>query len=70
MGLDHECPVLEYQYARGPDPAGSNFRRLDEAQRRARPFSALMKTAVTGSSLITTSSWRRFSIPNCSRIAP
>jgi cytochrome P450 len=33
-----DCPVLEYRYFRGPDPAGSNFKRLDELQRQARPF--------------------------------
>jgi cytochrome P450 len=33
-----ECPVFEYKYTRGPDPAGSNFKRLDELQSDARPF--------------------------------
>lgn len=38
MTEDRECPVLEYKYIRGPDPAGSNFTRLDEIQREVRPF--------------------------------
>lgn len=33
-----ECPVLDYKYVRGPEPAGSNFKRLDEIQREIRPF--------------------------------
>ncbi len=38
MSEGPDCPVLEYRYVRGPEPGGSNFLRLDEAQRRARPF--------------------------------
>lgn len=38
MTETHDCPVLQYQYVRGPDAGGSNFLRLDEAQRQARPF--------------------------------
>jgi cytochrome P450 len=32
------CPAMEYQFVRGPDPAGSNFRRLDDVQRQHRPY--------------------------------
>jgi len=33
-----EYPLLDYKFMRGPDAGGSNFLRLDECQRRARPF--------------------------------
>lgn len=32
------CPAMGYQFLRGPDPAGSNFRRLDDVQQRHRPY--------------------------------
>jgi cytochrome P450 len=32
------CPATEYLFNRGPDPAGSNFRRLDDLQQQHRPF--------------------------------
>ncbi|BBZ36781.1 cytochrome P450 [Mycolicibacterium confluentis] len=32
------CPIAAYEFSRGPDPAGSNFDRLDEFQRQHRPF--------------------------------
>jgi cytochrome P450 len=38
MADQRECPVLDYRYYRGPDVGGSNFKRLDELQRDARPF--------------------------------
>lgn len=42
MVQDFEWPVLEYRYARGPDAARSNFRRLDAAQRWARAFACAL----------------------------
>jgi cytochrome P450 len=38
MTEDRECPVLDYRFNRGPEPAGSNFVRLDEIQRGMRPY--------------------------------
>jgi cytochrome P450 len=38
MAQHHKCPMIDYKYNRGPDPAGSNFARLDALQRDARPF--------------------------------
>lgn len=32
------CPATEYQFHRGPDPAGSNFRRLDDMAAEHRPY--------------------------------
>lgn len=32
------CPVSGYRFASGPDPAGTNFARLDELQRESRPY--------------------------------
>lgn len=33
-----ECPVADYRFASGPDPACSNFARLDRAQQQHRPY--------------------------------
>lgn len=33
-----QCPVVDYQYFTGPDPAGTNFARLDEAAKTYGPF--------------------------------
>lgn len=30
--------VADYTFLRGPDPAGSNFAKLDELQRQHRPY--------------------------------
>jgi cytochrome P450 len=38
MTEERGCPVLDYKYVRGPEPAGSNFLRLDDIQRGARPY--------------------------------
>ena len=38
MTEERVCPVLDYTYVRGPEPAGSNFLRLDAIQRGARPY--------------------------------
>jgi cytochrome P450 len=38
MTQERDCPAMEYKYVRGPDTGGSNFLRLDEFQRQARPF--------------------------------
>ncbi|MGH3556351.1 MAG: cytochrome P450 [Mycobacterium sp.] len=38
MTEERGCPVLEYKYFGGPDPAGSNFKKLDEIQQQVRPF--------------------------------
>lgn len=32
------CPVVDYRYFNGPDPAGTNFARLDQAAREYGPF--------------------------------
>ncbi|MGO9158834.1 cytochrome P450 [Mycobacterium sp.] len=38
MTQEGEYPLLDYKFMRGPDAGGSNFLRLDECQRQARPF--------------------------------
>jgi len=38
MAAEHDCPVMDYKFVRGPDAGGTNFLRLDEFQRQARPF--------------------------------
>ena len=38
MTDERTCPVLDYKFVRGPEPAGSNFLRLDDIQREARPY--------------------------------
>ncbi|MEB3070696.1 cytochrome P450 [[Mycobacterium] vasticus] len=36
--VQQDHPVLSFRYLEGPDPIGSNFKRLDELQQQARPF--------------------------------
>lgn len=38
MTQEQQCPVVAYEYAWGPVPVGSNFRKLDELQRQYGPF--------------------------------
>lgn len=38
MSDQQVCPMADYQYRSGPDPAGSNFARLDRYQEEHRPF--------------------------------
>jgi cytochrome P450 len=38
MSTSTKCPIVDYEFARGPDPAGSNFLRLDHLQQQHRPF--------------------------------
>ncbi|TDH48009.1 cytochrome P450 [Mycobacterium eburneum] len=33
-----QCPVVDYRFFKGPDPAGTNFARLDDAARSHGPF--------------------------------
>lgn len=38
MSEQNLCPVAKYKFSSGPDPVGSNFKRLDAYQEQHRPF--------------------------------